>query len=231
MTVYRLDSTTGEGARTGARRHPTGVGRWALGVGSWALGVGRWALGPQARILVVSAAALAAAGAAAFGVKGYIDSPDRVAGDFLAACRDRNPARIRPLLDPTYQEVFPDARSADLLAALGRDLPRGYSSLGGAFPSTGGLVLHPDRYHVRVELRDPPELAASHAWFVVTLRRPASRKPSGWRVDFLPTYASLLTACKGPEGGEDLRRVVWQSAGQQALRLSGWDRTGRLAMR
>lgn len=60
---------------------------------------------------------------------------------------------------------------------------------------------------------------------------PASLKHSGWRVDFFPTYASLLTACKGPEGGEDLRRVVWQSAGQRAIRLSGWDRTGRLAMR
>src|SRR5947208_9892680 len=122
-------------------------------------------------------------------------------------------------MDDGFQEALPPQSARELLQALHARIPRAFHTIAAGEPTLpGGPSMH-NRYALRVEFEEPEAARAAHKSFVVNLARQADGR---WRVEFLPTYRSLLGSLYGP--GADLALVtqLQARAGDRVSSLHGW---------
>ena len=176
---------------------------------------------PQSKRKWVLGAAflLALSVGAGIAVRRYRSGPLAVARGFLGGCRTRDYAALRSLFDSSYQTVFPPEYSRALLERLHEAVPRAYQITMAGRPNTFGLVDNWHRYHVRVQFEEPPEARQDHKSFGITL---VQEQNGVWRIEFEPTYLSLLRSLYDAAGEQYFRRTLWEMAGPRSRSLWVW---------
>jgi len=145
--------------------------------------------------------------------------PDRVAADFLSACREADTARIERLLEVSFRRSAPAGELPRLLRRLHERVPRTVHAEVSGPRSSGGLVTERDHHMVLVRFAGDSQAAREHRRFSLTLER----GPDGaWRVAFMPTYTSLFTGLDGGQGAAFLDSAISQSLGRRASLVAGW---------
>lgn len=198
MPSYRID---GSSPRGGLPPRPTGRE-----------GRGRWLAAAGGAALLLASVALAGSE--------YLANPAARAGEqFLAAARARDVPRLAGLMDDGFQGALPPPSARELLQALHARIPRAFRTVAAGEPTLPGGPSMRNRYALRVEFEEPEAARAAHKSFVVSLAR---RRDGSWRVEFLPTYRSLLGSLYGPGADPALIAEVQARAGPRAPSLHGW---------